>query len=96
MPPRKVFGQPELNMVKKVFQNSWKTGVDFGFQGNFEKEFTNKFCDFQGGGYADAVSSGGAAVYIALKALDIKPGSDVIVSPSDILSEIFGIITQLR
>ena len=47
-----------------------------------EEEFTNKFCDFQGGGYADAVSSGGAAVYIALKALDIKPGSDVIISPT--------------
>jgi len=83
LPPRKVFGELELEMVKNVFKSSWASGVDFGFQGKFEEQFTKKFCEFQGGvGFADAVSSGGAAVYIALKALDVKPGSDVIVSPA--------------
>jgi len=82
LPPRRIFGKSELEMVKSVFENSWKTGVDFGFQGEFEERFTKDFCRFQGQeGFADAVCSGGAAVYVALKALDIKPGSDVIVSP---------------
>ena len=82
LPPRKIFGEDELKMVKAVFEDSWKSGVDFNFQGKFEEKFTKAFCDFQGGkGFADAVCSGGAAVYIALKALNIKAGSDVIVSP---------------
>ena len=82
MPPRKVFENSELNMVKKVFKHSWKTGVDFGFQGKFEDKFTKEFSNYHGGGYADAVSSGGAALYIALKSLDLEPGSHVIVSPT--------------
>ena len=82
LPPRRVFGESELEMVKSVFKNSWESGIDFGFQGKFEEQFTKKFCEFQDcEGFADAVSSGGAAVYIALKVLDIESGSDVIVSP---------------
>ena len=65
LPPRRVFGESELEMVKSVFKNSWESGIDFGFQGKFEEQFTKKFCEFQGGaGFADAVSSGSAAVYI--------------------------------
>jgi perosamine synthetase len=82
LPPRINFCDCELEMVKRVFENSWKTGVDFFSQGKFEEEFTKKYCEFLGGGYADAVSSGTAAVYIAFKALNIEPGSDVIVSPA--------------
>jgi glutamine cyclotransferase len=40
LPPRKVFGKSELRMVKRVFEDSWKSGVDFGFQGKFEEQFT--------------------------------------------------------
>tara|TARA_Y100001970_G_scaffold292647_1_gene434829 strand:- start:1362 stop:2582 length:1221 start_codon:yes stop_codon:yes gene_type:complete len=81
LPPRKAFGKPELKMVKSVFENSWKTGVDFFSQGRYEKKFTKKYCEFHGGGYADAVNSGTAAVYVAFQALNIEPESDVIVSP---------------
>ena len=69
-------------MVKNVFKNSWKTGVDFFSQGKFEDEFTKNYCEFLGGGYADAVSFGTAAVFVAFQALDIEEGSDVIVSPA--------------
>ena len=34
-----------------------------------------------GGGYADAVATGTASLYIAVAALDLPPGSEVIVSP---------------
>ena len=47
LPPRKIFGKSELDMVKSVFEDSWKSGKDFGFQGKFEDEFTKKFCEFQ-------------------------------------------------
>ena len=81
MPYRKLFGEDELEIVVKVFEDSWQQGVDFGFQGKYEILYTDAFCEFQGGGFADAVSSGTAAIYLALMALDIEPGSDVIVSP---------------
>ena len=81
MPYRRLFGEEELESVVRVFHDSWRRGQDFGYQGKYEKLYTDKFCEFQGGGFADAVSSGTAAIYLALKALDIKLGSDVIVSP---------------
>ena len=68
-------------MVTKVFQDSWEEEVDFGYQRKYEKQYTDKFREFQGGGFADAVSSGTAAVYLALNALRLEAGSDVVVSP---------------
>lgn len=65
----------------EVFQRSWETGVDFGYQGEFERQYTDAFCRFQGGGYADAVATGTLAVFVALLAVDLPPRSDVIVSP---------------
>jgi len=81
LPSRMLFGEKELKSVMAVFRDSWRAGVDFGYQDKYEKLFTDNFCEFQGGGFADGVSSGTAAIYLALKALDIKPGSDVVVSP---------------
>lgn len=81
MPYRRQFGQAELDMVTQVFHDSWQKGVDFGFQDIYERRYTEAFCTLQGGGYADAVSSGSVAIYLAIKALDLPPGSDVIVSP---------------
>ncbi|NTV15389.1 MAG: glutamine--scyllo-inositol aminotransferase [Desulfobulbaceae bacterium] len=81
LPARRLFGEEELRAVTRVFAESWENGVDFGFQGRFEAEFTEQFCRFQGGGFADAVNSGTSAVYIALQALALPAGSEVIVSP---------------
>lgn len=81
LPFRKLFGADELKAVNEVFEDSWQEGWDFNFQGKYEKLYTDSFCEFQGGGFADAVSSGTAAIYVALRALDIAPGSDVVVSP---------------
>jgi len=81
MPYRKLFDEKVLESVVKVFKDSWQEEQDFGYQGKYEKLYTDKFCEFQGGGFADGVSSGTAALYLALKALDIELGSDVIVSP---------------
>jgi perosamine synthetase len=81
MPFRRAFGAPELAMVKKVFELARKTGIDFGYQEAFEKQYTDAFVRYQGGGFADAVSTGTAAVFIAVSALQLKPGSHVLVSP---------------
>jgi dTDP-4-amino-4,6-dideoxygalactose transaminase len=81
LPSRKLFDRAALQAVKQVFTASWKSGVDFGYQGAFEEKFTQSFCRFMGGGYADAIASGSAAIHIALLSLGLKPGDEVIVSP---------------
>ena len=81
LPYRRLFDEDELNQIISVFKNSYKEKQDFGYQGKYEKLYTEKFCEFQGGGYADGVSSGTAGIYIALNALGLKKGSDVIISP---------------
>jgi len=81
LPYRKLFGEKELGIVREVFENSWNIGKDFGFQGKYEALYTQKFCEFQGGGYADAVASGTSAIYLALQALELEKNCEVIVSP---------------
>jgi len=81
LPYRKLFGEKELDIVREVFENSWNTGKDFGFQGKYEALYTQKFCEFQGGGYADAVASGTVAIYLAIQALELEKNCEVIVSP---------------
>lgn len=81
MPPRRLFGEEELNAVREVFERAWERGVDFGYQGEFETLYTDEFCAFLGGGYADAVCSGTASVLVALAGLDLPVGSEVMVSP---------------
>jgi len=81
LPSRRLFDEEELRAVREVFEHAWAAGVDFSFHGEFERRFTEAFCLFQGGGYADGVSSGTAAVYLALAALGLPSGSEVIVPP---------------
>lgn len=81
LPSRSLFGRDELRAVIKVFRRSWATGRDFGYQDFFEKEYTHAFCDLQGGGYADAVSSGTAAILLSLASLELPLGGEVVYSP---------------
>ena len=82
MPPRRQFGPAELEAVKKTFEESWQREVDFGSQGLQETAYAQEFCEFQGGGgYADAVATGTLAIYVAVSALDLPAGSDIVVSP---------------
>lgn len=80
-PGRRLFDEAELQAVTGVFRHAWETGRDFGYQGPFEDAYMRDFCTMQGGGHADAVSSGTASVLLALAALDLPPGSEVACSP---------------
>lgn len=81
MPPRHLFGEEEKNAAIAVFDQCIETGEVFGYHGEHEKRYCEAFCKFQGGGYADAVSSGTAAIYVALRALQLPLLSEVIVPP---------------
>jgi len=81
MPPREAFGEAEIGMVHRALDYYRDRKADPGYQGPFEKLYTDAFVEFMGGGYADAVATGTAAIYVAIAALDLPPHSEVLCSP---------------
>ena len=80
MPPRFAFGDAERAEIENVFAHYRKSGADPGYQGHFEDRYCRAFVDYMGSGHADAVATGTAALYVALAALDLKEGGEVVVS----------------
>ena len=81
MPPRLALGDDELKMLNEALAYYRERKVDPGYQGAFEKLYTDAFVALMDGGYADAVATGTSALYVALAALDLPKGSEVMVSP---------------
>ncbi|MGH7799585.1 MAG: DegT/DnrJ/EryC1/StrS family aminotransferase [Thermodesulfobacteriota bacterium] len=67
------FGKEEAEAVNMVLQSKWLT------MGEKTRKFERLFCEYLNVKYAFAVSSGTAALHIALLALEIGKGSEVIV-----------------
>jgi perosamine synthetase len=80
MPPRLALGDNERKMVLEVLDYYRERNVDPGYEGHFEKMYCRAFADMMGGGYADAVATGTSSLYIAVAALDLPKGSEVLVS----------------
>jgi perosamine synthetase len=80
MPPRLALGEREREMVMSVLDYYRERNLDPGYEGHFEKLYVQAFAEMMGGGYADAVSTGTSALFIAMAALDLPKGSEVIVS----------------
>lgn len=80
-PERGLLGQEEKNAVIAMFDNSIATGKAFGYGGEKETQYCLDFAAYMGGGYADAVNSGTTAVYVALRALEPEPFTEIIAGP---------------
>ena len=93
LPPRNALGFFEILSIIKCLLHYKKKGLDPGYEDFFEKEYTSEFCNLMGGGYSDAVSSGCASIYIALKSLKLPPNSLVATSPVTDAS-VIGCITE--
>jgi len=82
MPGRFAFGDTELAAVQEVFSYYRERNLDFGYQGRFEERYCEAFVRYlDAPGYADAVATGTAALFVALAALQLPRGSHVVVSP---------------
>lgn len=68
-----VFGPEEMAAVQKPLETGWVV------QGPYVREFEQQFCDFTGAVHAIAASSCTTALHIAVAALGLKPGDEVIV-----------------
>ena len=80
-PERYLIGEEEKKAADALFDDAIRSGKAFGYGGDVETGYCDEFARAMGGGYADAVSSGTAAVYVALRALDIEPFTEVVVGP---------------
>ena len=81
MPGFEIFGVEEKNEIMDVLD----TGVLFRYEFNDQrkgvfkvKEFEEKFAHYCGASYGEAVTSGTAALKVALTALGVSPGDEVI------------------
>lgn len=79
LPPRGHFGIEEKNAAMAMFEAAIDSGTPFGYNGEQETAFCKEFADAYGGGYADGVNSGTNAVYVALRAVNPEPFTEVIV-----------------
>jgi len=80
MPKRRLYGDAERRAVMAVFDEADEKGATaFAYGGPHEQAYCDKFVQMLGGGYADGVNSGSNAVYLALRALEPEPFTEVIV-----------------
>ncbi|MBW4646782.1 MAG: aminotransferase class I/II-fold pyridoxal phosphate-dependent enzyme [Goleter apudmare HA4340-LM2] len=68
-------GDRELEFVKEAFDTNWIAPV-----GPHVDAFEQEFCQVTGASYAAAVSSGTAAIHLALLLIGVKPGDEVFCS----------------
>lgn len=68
-------GKEEVDAVKETMESGWVT------QGKKVEEFEASFAKYCGVKYGVAVNSGTAALHIALAALGVKEGDEVITTP---------------
>ena len=86
----KRFGKEELkNLEEALEQNTL-----FYWKGNMTKRLCKKFADMYGAEHCVATSSGTASIHVALGAVGVKPGDEVITSPITDMGSVIGIIYQ--
>ena len=86
---RPIITNEDAKNIYKVVKNGWISS-----NGPEVKIFENKFKKFIGKKYGSAVTSGTAALEIALKCLNIKKNDEVIVPNFTIISNLLAVIKQ--
>lgn len=91
MPPQRALtDEAELKAVEKVIKSGMLTALSNDNVEQFEQEFAG-YC---GAKYCVAVNSGTAALHVALAALDIGPGDEVIVPPYTFIATASAVLQQ--
>jgi perosamine synthetase len=80
-PRRRHFDRQERRAVMRLMTREIRRGGAIVYDGTETREYCTAFARYLGGGFAHAVNSGTNAVYVALRALDLEPGTEVVVPP---------------
>ena len=80
-PQRHLFGAEEHQAALGLFSAAMESGAAIGYSGPEELAYEREFAAFMGGGYADLVNSGTAALYAALGALKLEAAGEVVIPP---------------
>lgn len=80
-------GDEELEAVRKVFDTRW-LGM-----GATTKQFEDKIRDYTGAKHVIAVNTGTSALHIALDALELQPGDEVVVPSLTFVASIQAILS---
>ncbi len=86
----KRFGDEELLQLKEALEQN----TLFYWAGKKVKAFTKKFADIYGSKYCVSTSSGTAAIHVALGAIGVSAGDEVITSPITDMGTVIGILYQ--
>jgi len=73
------YTEEEIEAAVQAIRNSTDPAVGFGFFCDEIMEFEQKFAKYIGTRYALSVTSAGTGLDVAVKALDLEPGDEVIV-----------------
>jgi len=73
------YTEEEIDAMVKAVRTSLDPSVGFGFFCEEIVEFEQKFAEYIGTRYALSVTSAGTGLDVAVKALDLEPGDEVIV-----------------
>lgn len=96
MPGFELIGEEERKAVNELFDDGgvlFAHGFDNIRNGRYHvREFEKKFANYAGVKYAQAVSSGTAAIKVALVAMGVKPGDEVITQAFTFIATLEAII----
>jgi len=80
-PKRRHFGKKERAAVIRLMNREISRGGAIIYNGPEKAAYCRAFANYLGGGFVEAVNSGTNAVYVALRAVDPEPGTEIIVPP---------------
>jgi len=79
-----LLGGNELEYVQEAVRTGWISSA-----GSFLRRFETAFATYCGTKHATAVTNGTSAVHLVLKAIDIRPGDEVIIPDFTMISSAF-------
>ena len=82
-------GEQELKFVQEAFDTNWIAPV-----GPHINAFEEEFCQLTGAGYAAAVTSGTAAIHLALRLLNVERGDEIFCSTLTFIASANPIVYQ--
>lgn len=84
---RPFLGGEELDAVRRVFDSRW-LGM-----GSVTKQFEDRLCEYLGAAHVVAVDTGTSALLLALEAIELSPGDEVIVPSLTFVASVQAILT---